>query len=99
MYNSYELTLLGFFAIAVYVIIADRNVADYILLTVSRIQLNLAKLFFLATFYPRLRYDTFMLKRRMHGVSKKHLDMAKSILTEIEEANENRWLEQALRDA
>ena len=90
MQSSYETFWLGLLAVAVYVIVADRNVADYLLLTVSRIQINLTRLIFLATFYPRLRYDTFMLKRGMHRVSKKHLDMAKSILTEIEKANENR---------
>ena len=88
VYSSYNVALLGFFAIVVYVLIADRNVADYIVLTISKIQLDLGRLVFMIRLYPQLRYETFMLKRGRHKVSKKHLAMAESILKDIKD-NEN----------
>lgn len=83
VYPSYSVALLGFFAIVAYIFIVDRNVADYAMLTISRIQLTLGRLIFMAKLYPQLRYETFMLKRGLHKVSKKHLTMAESILKDI----------------
>lgn len=82
-YNSYYLFLLVCFAIGLYIITVDPNAAEYLLLTLSRIRINLSRFWFLLRMYPRLRYETFLLKRSMHKVSKKHIKMAEELLQEL----------------
>jgi hypothetical protein len=82
-YNSYYLFLLVCFAIGLYIITVDPNAAEYLLLTLSRIRVNLSRFWFYLKMYPRLRYETFLLKRSMHKVSKKHIKMAEELLQEL----------------
>ena len=63
----------------------DRNVSDYIVLTLARIRINGARLLFMARMYPKLRYETFLLKRRSNKISKKYMDMAKTIISELKD--------------
>jgi hypothetical protein len=66
----------------------DRNISDYILLTLARIRINASRLLFMARMYPKLRYETFLLKHRPNKISKKYMDMAKTVIKELEN-NEN----------
>jgi hypothetical protein len=83
MYNSYYYSLLILFGVGLYILSVDQNASDYLLLTLSRIRINLSRFWFLLRMYPRLRYETFLLKRSMHKVSKKHIKMAEELLQDL----------------
>lgn len=65
--------------------VVDRNVSDYIVLTLARIRINATRLLFMARMYPKLRYETFLLKHRPNKISKKYMDMAKTIINELKD--------------
>ncbi len=74
-------------------IAVDKNVATFIVLLLKTAQVNIARYAFMIRVYPRLRYETFLLKRRMGGISKKHLNMAEDVILSAkmkEEEKENR---------
>jgi len=83
MYDSYYYSLLLLFGAGLYILSVDQNASEYLLLTLSRIRINLLRFWFLLRMYPRLRYETFLLKRSMHKVSKKHIKMAEKLLQEL----------------
>ena len=85
LYPSYVVFLFGCFALVIYMMAVDRNVSDYIILTLARIKINGARLLFMAKMYPKLRYETFLLKHRPNKISKKYMDMAKTIVSELED--------------
>jgi hypothetical protein len=82
MFNYYT-GLLGVFAIIFYVIIIDKNVADFIILCLKALRVNVSRTIFYIKIYPRLRLDTFLLKRQMGKVTKSHEQMAKSIIDDL----------------
>jgi hypothetical protein len=82
-FNPYYVTLLTFFAIVAYMVAMDKNVADFIVLVTKFVQLQFSRWLFMAKTYPRLRYETFLLKRKMGGISKKHLNAAEEMLSSI----------------
>jgi len=84
-YPSYVVFLFGCFAIIIYMAAVDRNVSDYIVLTLARIRINGARLLFMARMYPKLRYETFLLKHRPNKIAKKYMDMAKTITSELKD--------------
>lgn len=82
-FSPYYSTLLVLFAVVAYMIAVDKNVATFIVLACKAIRVQISRYVFMAKMYPRLKYDTFMLKRRMGGMSKKHLNMAQEVLDSI----------------
>lgn len=82
-FSPYYVTLLALFAIVAYMIAADKNVATLIVLICKTVQVQVSRYIFMAKMYPKLRYDTFMMRRRMGGISKKHLSMAQELLESI----------------
>lgn len=82
-FSPYYSTLLILFAVVAYMIAVDKNVATFIILICKAIRVQVSRYIFMAKMYPRLKYDTFMLKRRMGGISKKHLNMAQEVLESI----------------
>lgn len=64
LHNYYYLSLLGFFAVVAYMIYVDRNVADYIVLMLKTLQVKWIRAIFWVKFYPRLQWETFLLKMK-----------------------------------
>lgn len=85
MFNYYYAGLFVVFAIVAYMIAVDANVAAFITLYVKLLRVNVSRAIFYLKVYPRLRWDTFMLKRRMGKPSRSHYDMAEQIAKEINE--------------
>jgi hypothetical protein len=83
IYSSYYTFLLGCFAIAIYVMTADKNVVDYFLLKMATVRISLSRFVFMIKLYPRLRYETFLLKRGSRKIPKKYMEMAKNLTEEI----------------
>lgn len=69
----YYYGLLLVFGVVAYMIIVDKNVATYIVLLGKLAKLQVNRFIFWIKFYPRLRFDTFWLKRK----SKKALNALK----------------------
>lgn len=69
----YYYGLLLVFGVVAYMIIVDKNVAAYIILLGKLAKLQINRFIFWIKFYPRLRFDTFWLKRK----SKKALNALK----------------------
>ena len=69
----YYYGLLLVFGVVAYMIVVDKNVAIYIVLLGKLAKLNIKRFIFWVKFYPRLRFDTFWLKRK----SKKALNALK----------------------
>lgn len=69
----YYYGLLLVFGVVAYMIIVDKNVAAYIILLGKLAKLQVNRFIFWVKFYPRLRFDTFWLKRK----SKKALNALK----------------------
>lgn len=69
----YYYGLLLVFGVIAYMIVIDKNVATYIILLGKLAKLNINRFIFWLKFYPRLRFDTFWLKRK----SKKALNALK----------------------
>ena len=73
-----------FLFVIVYVIVVDKNVADYLYLRLfSQPILSLQTFFFKYYLLLRLRYDTYQIKRG--AVSRKYMDMAKQLSKEMSE--------------
>lgn len=63
-YSLYYYALLLVFGVIAYMIIVDRNVADYVILLWKILKLQVARSIFFLKFYPKLRWDTFWLKQK-----------------------------------
>jgi hypothetical protein len=73
-----------FLFVVVYVVSADRNVADYLYLRLFAQPLVSVQTFFFKHYLLlRLRYDTYQIKRGV--VSGKHLEMARELRKEMSE--------------
>ena len=62
--QTYYITIITVFGILAYVIYADANAAEYTVLMWKLFRLSTNRFIFWLKFYPRLRWDTYMLKRR-----------------------------------
>jgi len=60
---NYYYTWFALFAVIAYVIIVDSNVAKYVILLWKLAVVNFHRFIFWVKFYPRLRWDTWNLKR------------------------------------
>lgn len=75
-------TWLLFLFVLVYVVSADKNVADYLYLRLfAQPIISLQTFFFKYYLLLRLRYDTYQIKRGM--VSRKYMDMARELREEM----------------
>lgn len=72
-FQIYYFSLLGIFAVIAYMIIADPNVGKFIYLLYKLAQVNFNRFVFWIKFYPKLRYDTAILKWRSSRILKKQL--------------------------
>lgn len=63
--NNLYYAFITIFAIIGYMIVVDKNVATYIILLYKLLQVNIRRFIFWIQFYPKLRYDTWKLKRSM----------------------------------
>jgi hypothetical protein len=72
-YYLYYYALLFVFGVIAYMIVVDKNVATFIILLGKMARVSISRFIFWVKFYPRLRYDTFWLKRK----SKKALNALK----------------------
>lgn len=68
--QTYQSALLTVFLIVAYMMTVDENVGKFILLTGSRLYLNLARLLFIVKAYPRRRFDVYMIDRRLKKIKK-----------------------------
>jgi len=64
----YYYGLLLVFGVVAYMIVVDKNVAAYIVLLGKVAKLQVNRFIFWIKFYPRLRFDTFWLKRKSKKV-------------------------------
>ena len=60
----YQYTIFVVVAIFVYLIFTEPNASLYIDLQVQGAWINIRRLLFLARMYPRIKFDTWMIKRR-----------------------------------
>ncbi len=65
MIDSFYYASFAIFAVIAYMIVMDKNVADYIILLLKLAQVNTRRFIFWIQFYPKLKYDTWKLKRSM----------------------------------
>lgn len=73
---SYYYTLLLIFGIITYMIVADSNVAQFIVLLWKLVQVNIRRGIFLIKFYPRFVLDTMKIKRIIKGKKNDWADVA-----------------------
>jgi|Laugresu1bdmlbdd_1035124.scaffolds.fasta_scaffold129937_1 hypothetical protein len=69
----YYLSLLSVFAVVLYMMAVDPNVSKFIVLLAKMGRVNISRGIFWLKFYPRLRFDTFVLKWRSRQIVKKLL--------------------------
>lgn len=62
--QTYYITIITVFGILAYVIYADANAAEYTVLMWKLFRLSTNRFVWWLKLYPRLRWDTYMLKRR-----------------------------------
>lgn len=71
-----------FLFVVVYVVVIDRNVADYLYLRLFAQPIVFLQTFFFKHYlFLRLRYDTYKIKRGV--VSRKYMEMAKQLSEEM----------------
>ncbi len=63
-FMMYQYTIFVVVAIFVYLIFTEPNASLYIDLQVQGAWINMRRLLFMARMYPRIKFDTWMMKRR-----------------------------------
>lgn len=71
---TYYYALLTIFAVLCYMIVVDKNVAEYIVLIGKLLNIRTKQFFFMIKMYPRLTFDNFMIKRKLNRLQKKNND-------------------------
>lgn len=66
----YQYTIFVVVAIFAYLIFTEPNASLYIDLQVQGAWINIRRLLFMARMYPRIKFDTWMMKRRVEKVRK-----------------------------
>jgi len=72
-YQIYYTVLLGVSAVIAYIIYVDPNVSEFIVLLCRRGLISFHQFIFWLKLYPRLRYDTAILKWRSNRILNKQL--------------------------
>lgn len=71
-YEIYYWSILGLFLVAAYVLITDPNIITFIILLCKAVLINIRRFIFWVKLYPRLQYDTIMLKWKLAKILKTH---------------------------
>ena len=66
----YQYTIFVVVAIFAYLIFTEPNASLYIDLQAQGLWINIRRLLFLARMYPRIKFDTWMMKRRYKKIMK-----------------------------
>lgn len=77
-HQLYYYSLLGVFLVVAYMMYVDPNVGQFIILLWKMVKVQYHRTVFWIRFYPRLRYDTFILKLRGRRAMKNLSRNAKS---------------------
>lgn len=72
-HQFYYYTLLAIFAVVAYMMVLDPNVGKYVILLTKMARVKVSRAIFWLKFYPRLRYDTAVLKWKSQRILKKQL--------------------------
>jgi hypothetical protein len=72
-FQFYYFSLFAIFAVVIYMMAVDPNVSKFIILLMKMGRLNISRIIFWLKFYPRLRFDTALLKWKSRQVIKKQL--------------------------
>lgn len=70
MIAQYYYTLITVFVILAYLIITDQNAAPFFDLQLKIFGVNLRKWWMIATMYPRVKYQSWKLKREFEKIKK-----------------------------
>jgi hypothetical protein len=68
--NSYYFSLILIFSIISYIIIADRNVSDYIELTFKIIKVNMERAFWMIKLHPKNPITNYFMKKQYEKIAK-----------------------------
>lgn len=71
-FQLYYVSLLGLFLVVAYMMYVDPNVSKFIVLLWKMAVIQYHRFVFWLKFYPRLRYDTFILKLRSKMILKRN---------------------------
>jgi hypothetical protein len=72
-FEFYYFSLFAIFAVIVYMMAVDPNVSKFIILLAKMGRISISRGIFWLKFYPRLRFDTAVLKWRSRQIVKKQL--------------------------
>lgn len=72
-FQLYYVSLVSLFLVVAYMIYVDPNVGKFIILLCRMAVIQYHRLVFWIKFYPRLRFDTFILKLRSRRILKNSL--------------------------
>ena len=67
----YEISI-AIFAFLVFLIYTDPNAAPYFNLIFKESWVNIRRWIFIARMYPRIKFDTWMMKRRAAKIKREH---------------------------
>lgn len=76
-FQLYYVSLVSLFLVVAYMIYVDPNVGKFIILLCKLAVIQYHRLIFWIKFYPRLRFDTFILKLRSRRILKNSLKQTK----------------------
>lgn len=72
MNETYYLSVVSIAAILLALIVIDPNVGTWIDLQIQRLFVDIRRWWFMATMYPRLRYDAWKMKRALIKIRKEY---------------------------
>jgi hypothetical protein len=72
-FQFYYFSLFAIFAVVIYMMAVDPNVSKFIILLMKMGRIKISRTIFWLKFYPRLRFDTALLKWKSRQVVKKQL--------------------------
>lgn len=78
VFQLYYTSLVGLFLVVAYMMYVDPNVGKFIVLLCKMAVIQYHRFIFWLKFYPRLRYDTFILKLKSRIALKNNLNAQQS---------------------
>ena len=79
--NSYYLSLILVFSVICYMILVDKNVADYITLIFKLMKINVERVFWMIRLHPKNPVTNYMMKRQYEKIAKElHKELIKKPL-------------------
>lgn len=70
MLSNYYLSLLLVFFIIAFVFIVDRNVADYFLLSLKIVKINIDRYYWMIRLHPKNPITNFMMRKKYNQIAK-----------------------------